>query len=266
MSKHEINRGDQMTPGGAVMRMALIAAACLVFGAAMLAMSRCKPVHQKTFNERLMERERDRRAEQNARIAAEVRAREQKEIADHQTLIARAHADSIALAKRWREDLLAARRFTAEGIVPPFISITQNGRHVNVTNVTSQSLCLQLARVAMRPDGGYERCQLGENSCREIPAGQSFRFQLYSAGNSPTCFEAPLEFRIGNPESPEPSWWSSTALTNFDELWPLDLEDFRRMQPDQLYRKVAAHEALLGQADRAARWRRENALLGVKPR
>jgi hypothetical protein len=140
------------------------------------------------------------------------------------------------------------------------LAVEEHTNYVIVTNkLTDRPVCVQLQRVSRRSQKGndYDRCRLDLDTCRELPPGVSLHFQQYRTGNPPDCANTPLEYRVGGPFAPEPTWWTRTALEDFDarpppeplrrgstESWPL------RGNEQQL-------RELLTEKDRATRWRRE---------
>jgi hypothetical protein len=129
-----------------------------------------------------------------------------------------------------------------------------------VTNrLADRAICVSLQRVARRSSraNDYHRCRLDLETCRELLPKASHRFQLFTTGNPPACMDAPLEFRVGTPFSPEPSWWSRSALEEFDQRpAPLPLES----QPSEswpLRGNLTLLTGLLAEKTRATRWRRE---------
>jgi hypothetical protein len=175
--------------------------------------------------------------------------------------LARITALNTQVESRWRADVEAAHVYADPGVVPPMLEIHESAHSVTVTNkLTDRAVCVRLQRVARRSQraNDYDRCGLDLEVCRELLPQASFRFPQYSTGNPETCMKTALEFRVGTPFSPEPSWWSRSALEDFDarpppeplrtqssELWPLRGDE-------------RALNALLAERDRSQRWRRES--------
>ena len=146
------------------------------------------------------------------------------------------------------------------------LEVEEAGAHVRVTNLGKQPVCLRLTRVARnstRPND-LVRCVLDSETCREIEPGATHRFQLFRSGNSPDCFHSALEFRVGTPLDPEPTWWSRTALEEFDATARAESPGSSRT-PAEVIAMGDELESLLVESDRAARWRRELAQV-KKPR
>ena len=164
---------------------------------------------------------------------------------------------------KWRADIKAAQAFERTGVIPPMLEVEEAGAFVRVTNLGRKPVCLRLTRVARNSTkpNDVARCMLDSETCQVIAPGTEQRFQLFRAGNPPDCYHALLEFRVGTPLDPEPTWWSASALEEFDvtprpELPGLD-------QPGEFAAMTEKLNALLAESDRAARWRRE---LAKKPR
>jgi hypothetical protein len=68
---------------------------------------------------------------------------------------------------------------------------------------------------------------------------------------------APLEFRVGTPMDPEPTWWSHSALEDFDAAQPAAPTVASATEKWQLRSDTAELEALLSETSRAAGWSRE---------
>ena len=86
-----------------------------------------------------------------------------------------------------------------------------------------------------------------------VKPGATLRLQVTRTGAKDGCLNAALEFRVGNVDEPEPSWWSRTAFNTFVDP-PMDIgyKDETTLQAD-----IARFEATVEDQDRAARWRRE---------
>ncbi len=164
----------------------------------------------------------------------------------------------------WRADIKAAQAFERTGVIPPMLEVEEAGAFVRVTNIGRKPICLRLTRVARnstRPND-VARCMLDSENCREIAPGAEQRFQLFRAGNPPDCYHALLEFRVGTPLDPEPTWWSASALEEFD-VTPRPQLPGQLSQPGERAAMTERLNALLAETDRATRWRRE---LAKKPR
>jgi hypothetical protein len=165
---------------------------------------------------------------------------------------------------KWRADIKSAQATERTGVIPPMLEVEEAGAFVRVTNIGKKQICLRLTRVARnstRPND-VARCILDSETCREIAPGSTQRFQLFRAGNAPDCYHALLEFRVGTPLDPEPTWWSASALEEFDAL-PRPGLPGEMKQTGEIAATTEKLNALLVENDRAARWKRE---LAKKPR
>jgi hypothetical protein len=170
-------------------------------------------------------------------------------------------ARSIAVEK-WRADVLTANALGEIGAVPPMLGVRETGSHVQLTNRSPSPICVQLARVTRPNTDAVERCQVGPSTCSMVKSGATLRLQVFRTGAMDSCLNAALEFRVGNVDSPEPSWWSRTAFNTFVDP-PMDIgyKDEAAIQLD-----IARFEATVEDQDRAARWRRELATPYQTPR
>jgi hypothetical protein len=140
-------------------------------------------------------------AEVAARVAAETAAR-----------------NEAAAAEAW----IAALRQSPNGhgppgVVPPMLEVVDDGRGVQVTNITQEWLTIALARVQQDDQGHWHACPLltvGEVS-------DYYRFSIGPGGSAryaplPDCAAAfagaPLEYRVGDPLPNRTGWWSDTAF------------------------------------------------------
>jgi hypothetical protein len=157
---------------------------------------------------------------------------------------------------KWRADIEAANAFGAVGVVPPMLDVQEAGAHVRVTNLHRLPVCLRLTRIARnstRPND-VVRCVLDSETCRVIAPGGSHRFQLFRSGNSPDCFHSALEYRVGTPLDPEPTWWSRTALEEYDAAPRAESPGASRL-PSEIIAMTRKLELQLADTDRARRWR-----------
>ena len=121
-----------------------------------------------------------------------------------------------------REAWIAALRQNPDahappGVVPPMLTVVDDGRGAAVTNNTQEWLTVALARVLQDNQGEWRACALltvGEHSDYyrfSIGPGHTARY-----ASLPDCaagFEgAPLEYRVGDPFRDEVGFWSDTAF------------------------------------------------------
>ena len=103
------------------------------------------------------------------------------------------------------------------GVVPPMLSVVDDGRGAAVTNNTREWLTVALARVLQDNQGQWRACALltvGENSDYyrfSIGPGHTARYAPL-----PDCAAgsegAPLEYRVGDPFQDAVGFWSDTAF------------------------------------------------------
>jgi hypothetical protein len=160
-------------------------------------------------------------------------------------------ARSIAVEK-WRADILTANALGEIGAVPPMLKVRITASQVQITNRGAGPACVQLARVTRPKTDAVQRCQVGPGTCSLVKPGATLRLPAFGTGATDSCLNAALEFRVGNVDFPEPSWWSRTAFNEFSDP-PMDIgyKDEADLQAD-----IARFEATVEDQDRAVRWRR----------
>jgi hypothetical protein len=161
-------------------------------------------------------------------------------------------ARSIAVEK-WRADLLTANAIGEIGAAPPMLRVHETGTQVQLTNRGAEPLCVALSRVTRPDTDAVQRCRIGPERCSLVKPGATIRLQILRNGATEACQNAAFEYRVGNVDFPEPSWWSRSAINEFDDP-PHDIgyKDDADLQAD-----IARFEATVEDADRAARWRRD---------
>jgi hypothetical protein len=160
-------------------------------------------------------------------------------------------ARSIAVEK-WRADLLSANALGEIGAAPPMLEVSETAEQVRIRNRGVQTVCLSLSRVTRPGTDAVERCQIGPTQCSPIKPGATLRLPTLRKGGKESCLHAALEYRVGNVDSPEPSWWSRTAINEFVD----PPQDISYKQDADLHADIARFEATVEDPDRAARWRR----------
>lgn len=130
-------------------------------------------------------------------------------------LIDRWRAARSTALRQWREDLVAASAVGSLGEAPPMLSVEDNGALVTITNRAKNAACVLVTRVATRDSKVLSRCTVGGNRCVVIQAGATARWATLRTGNSESCLTGTLEYRVGNFDYPDPSWWSESALGQF---------------------------------------------------
>jgi hypothetical protein len=103
------------------------------------------------------------------------------------------------------------------GVVPPMLTVVDDGSGVQVTNTTQEWLVVALARVLQDNQGDWRACPL-------LTVGEISDYYRFSIGPGrtaryaplPDCaagFEgAPLEYRVGDPLPNSTGWWSDSAF------------------------------------------------------
>lgn len=185
------------------------------------------------------------RAETRAEAAAERLQRQQRasdQSIDRQAQAAEAERQNRAqlierwqtargrAIEQWRQDLIEAHAVGGLGAAPPMLSIDDTGSQVMITNRANEAACVLVTRIATRDGGVMARCSVGAHRCVSIQAGATVRWPTLRTGNSELCLTGSLEFRVGNVDHPNPSWWSQTALNQFGGDDPAP--GFRERQSD----------------------------------
>jgi hypothetical protein len=120
------------------------------------------------------------------------------------------------LDRRWRNDIKAADAHGRNGLAPPFLGVDDRGRSVRLVNLFHNELiCLRVRRANST---GTESCNfkyIPSDGCRNILRGEDLKLEL-EADAPASCTDLPLEFAIGQPTRPTPTWWSDGALRAFD--------------------------------------------------
>ncbi len=178
---------------------------------------------------------------------------------ERQALIARLDELYAGLSSRWRADVAVAGASGKLGEIPPMLEVTAKAPDVwQVKNLARSPACVRLIRVAELPGGRLQRCRLdAATECVEISVGRSRQFALAPHDGSPGCREAKLEFRVGTPAFPDPSWWSATALQDFDVPDAASSKPFTHWSAGRLRGEITLLESMPSDPNRAARWQRE---------
>lgn len=172
-------------------------------------------------------------------------------------LIARLDALYADVSARWRADVSAAGASGELGTVPPMLEITARDPDIwQVRNLARSPACVRLVRVA-KSASGLSRCRLDATTeCVEVSAGAVRDIALPPHDASPGCREAKLEFRVGTPMLPEPSWWSATALEHLDADGSNN-KSYWNWPAARMRSEIKLLESMTVDPNRAARWRRE---------
>jgi hypothetical protein len=118
---------------------------------------------------------------------------------------------SLALANaKWLDDVYAAGAHGPLGTEPPMIVVEDNGTSVTVRNIADRTInCVRIFRHLPNGGGGVI-LRAGRQDCWPLAPGDSATFSAKEI--QPAYEHGPLEFRIGDPKDPEPTWWSDNAL------------------------------------------------------
>lgn len=181
---------------------------------------------------------------------AERRSAEQAQAADRRAAQAERGA-RVALIERWRlarsnaietwrGHLIADGSLGGRGVSPPMLEIHDDGKRVDVTNRATHDVCVLMTRIATNESGRIERCAVAGDHCVVIPPGEARRLATLLARNPPSCLEGELEFRVGNVDHPDPSWWSESAFADFAEI--ADTESVNRWSDERLLAEVTRLE------------------------
>lgn len=152
------------------------------------------------------------------------REAETKAYTERASVITAFETQADEVRAKWREDLRVAGAHGAPGTEPPMLEIREDGRKILLTNISDKRIeMIRVARVVRDPNGydGYSRCFL-ESTLRRSEYGQVSakgmdEFELPERWADEKCASGRLEFQIGDPHRPEPSWWTDSALIGFDK-------------------------------------------------
>ena len=201
--------------------------------------------------EAIAEVQQQRRAAANRASEENVRAAE-AERKYRSDLIERWRAARHAAVEQWRKDVIDAHAVGGLGEAPPMLSVLDSGALVTVTNPTKKPVCVLVARVATRDSAVMSRCTVGGNRCIVIQGGATARWPTLRAGNSESCLAGSLEYRVGNVDYPDPSWWSESALEQFGGEDP-DPEFFERWSDAALITEIGRLEKQIEERMRVER-------------
>jgi uncharacterized membrane protein len=181
------------------------------------------------------------------------------ELVERQALIGKLDDLYAVLNSRWRSDVIGAGASDAPGVTPPMLELTAKspGRWL-VKNLARTPACVRLVRVVELPGKLLQRCRLDTaTECVEIGVGTSREISLAPEDGSPGCRDAKLEFRVGTPTLPEPSWWTATALRDLDDPVLALGKSREDWSAARLRSEITLLETMAADPGRAARWRRE---------
>jgi hypothetical protein len=163
------------------------------------------------------------------------------------------------VARKWRLDVQNAKAHGPLGEIPPMLALKLLPEgEADLTNKGSVSVCVNAARVELNKSGQiFGRCWLAARHCQVIPAGETRRLKTYLRTTPTACAARQVEFRVGSMMDPEPSWWTDTALREFDAQPPGTGRFLDNMPIEMLKAERAYLLGLMGSDERDARWRRE---------
>ena len=161
--------------------------------------------------------------------------------------------------REWIEDLHAAGAHGPAGEIPPMLQVEDTGDNVQVKNLSSVRVCLQLYRQsAERNAQNPFKCTLlsrnREGDCTYLGPGSSDWFEL---ANPQGCVGEPLSFKLGERSDPTIAWWSDPEIEVLKEQLKNPASYYgntgHRFTLDDVH---ASYQAMLRRGDRAANWRK----------
>ena len=192
---------------------------------------------------------------EQARVIAERKEQEEREQAVSRLLELTLHT-----YERWLQDVRTAGAIGFERDPPPMLELVDEGLHQKkVTNLSAKKICVRITRVMRHPGSqDYLRCPQDQGGdCVPISPGASATFTFFPHRNNDACRTGHLEYRVGTPLDPEPSWWSLSALADLD-IRASDFEPrYAAMNTMELRSEILRLEKILEETDRAERWKRE---------
>ncbi len=201
------------------------------------------------------QRQRESESMEQARVIAERKEQEEREKA-----ISRLLELTLQTHERWLEDVRIAGAIGFERDPPPMLDIVDEGlHHKKVTNRSTKNVCVKITRVMRHPGSqDYLRCpQDQEADCVQISRGASALFNVHPNARNEACRTGQLEYRVGTPLDPEPSWWSLSALADLDVRASNFKPRYAAMTTRDLRSEILRLEKMLEETDRAERWKRE---------
>lgn len=135
------------------------------------------------------------------------------------------------LAVAWRQRVASTGASGPLGTYPPMLEVTDRGDSVTLKNIGDKVVqCAELKRVpAVTVEAGSSSCVMVVRgtfyssssagtpymTCVPMRPGELLGYEL-KPGSGAYCATLPLEFRVGGPDSPDVTWWSESALVEFD--------------------------------------------------
>ena len=145
---------------------------------------------------------------------AEEHARTEKAVTEKRT-------DQIEF-NAWLENLKTIGQHASPGVVPPMLTVEDNGTTVKVTNIHDKEIVVALARVRQDPaaPGAWKGCGMYTDSPPGLGGGRFYHYTLSPKDhltfstheNCASAFlEAPIEYRLGR-RAGNIGWWSDSAF------------------------------------------------------
>jgi len=208
-------------------------------------------------SERRAEAERVQREAASMEEARAIAARKESE--EHEHAVKTLVELTFQVHSRWQEDLHTASAIGFEGDIPPMLSVIDDGIYEKkITNLRTKKACVQLVRVLRQEGGSYERCPSdAAAACTTLARGESMLFSVRPGGANEACRRGLIEYRVGTPLAPEPSWWSVSALGDSFSTAADYHKKYSAMTTIDLVNERARLENILDDTFRAERWKRE---------
>jgi hypothetical protein len=179
-------------------------------------------------------------------------------VAHSEDLIAQMAAIDRQAMREWIDDIHAAGVHGEPGAVPPMLDVHDTGDAVQVTNLSSQPVCLSIRRHTGNRNQ-YDNCTLSgprrEAECSWLTAGSRASFELPDFSGRQDCLGAPLSFRVGTRSQAEVVWWSDPEVEALEEQIRNPTAHYGstgRFTPEEA---LASYRSMLRQGDRASLWR-----------
>jgi hypothetical protein len=120
-------------------------------------------------------------------------------------------------AQRWREVVRETRAHAPNGVEPPMLLVSDEGRRVELQNINYSVYQVRLTRSdGTSPDAACRMHQAGsDQESIFIGAQQTISFVL-SKSAPRSCETLPLEYEVNGPRLREAAWWSDGALRALD--------------------------------------------------
>lgn len=116
----------------------------------------------------------------------------------------------------WLENMKATGRHGPPGVVPPMLSVEDNGKTVIVKNQSNQRELVKLYRTRENSSkhGEWEKCPMfPPGSYIELKVNEVVTFELSKQASCKEFVTAPIEYRVGFTYS-STSWWSDSAFSD----------------------------------------------------